>query len=183
MRIQGKTHTIKDGRTAIIRVAEEGDAASLALQSKQVSGESRNLCSTVEEANFTVESELNWIRAQLKPRATLLVAEVEGRIVGVCSLRPEGDRQRILHRCSFGISVLKEFWGNGIGTALIQGIIEAAKGYGYEQLELNVISTNEAAIHVYKKLGFVKWGLLPHAFKYEDGSYGDFCTMILDLTK
>ncbi len=183
MHIEAQNIILKDGRTAIIRMAEERDAASLAIQSNLVAGESRNLCSTVEESNFTVESETTWIRAQLKPRAMLLVADVEGRIVGVCSLRPEGERQRILHRCSFGISVLKEFWGNGIGTMLIRGIIEAAKGYGYEQLELNVISTNDAAIHVYRKLGFVQWGLLPHAFKYEDGSYGDFCTMALDLTK
>ncbi len=183
MNTEAKNITLKDGRTALIRMARESDAASLAVQAKQVAGESRNLCGTPEEHNFSVEQEKEWIKSQLQPGSALIVADVEGRIVGCCNLHPQGGRQRVRHRCGIGISVLKEFWGNKLGTYMLEAVVSAAQNYDYEQMELEVISTNEAAIHLYEKMGFVKWGLLPHAFKYEDGTYGDFCTMILDLRK
>ncbi len=183
MHIEAKNITLKDGRTAIIRLAQESDAASLAIQAKQVTIESRNLCGSPEEADFSVESEAAWIRSQLQPGSTLMVAEVEGRIVGCCNVHPQGGRKRVRHRCGMGISVLKEFWGNHLATLMLEAAIAQAKDEGYELMELDVVSTNAAAIHLYEKLGFVKWGRQPHAFKYEDGTYADFCNMTLDLSK
>ena len=65
----------------------------------------------------------------------------------------------------------------GIGTALLSEILTAAKAAGYEQAELEVVSTNVPAIVLYKKLGFEVTGTTPRALKFQDGTYADFLLM------
>jgi len=50
---------------------------------------------------------------------------------------------------------------------------------GYEQMELEVVSENEAAVALYRKLGFVEYGRLPHGFKNRDRSSYDLLSMFL----
>ncbi len=86
------------------------------------------------------------------------------------------------HRCTVGISLYRAFWGMGIGTALMGEILQYAKTAGFEQAELDVVSTNAPAIALYQKMGFEVTGTIPHAFKYKDGSYADFLFMVKELT-
>lgn len=84
------------------------------------------------------------------------------------------------HRAEFGVSVEKSEWGRGVGSALLQKIIEYAKTHGIELVSLEVRSDNKRAIHVYEKFGFRKIGTSPAYFKI-DGEYFDFDLMVLDL--
>lgn len=74
----------------------------------------------------------------------------------------------------------KSEWGRGVGSALLQKIIEYAKTHGIELVSLEVRSDNKRAIHVYEKFGFRKTGISPAYFKI-DGEYFDFDLMVLDL--
>lgn len=74
----------------------------------------------------------------------------------------------------------KSEWGRGVGSALLQKIIEYTKTHGTELVSLEVRSDNKRAIHVYEKFGFRKIGTSPAYFKI-DGEYFDFDLMILDL--
>ena len=85
------------------------------------------------------------------------------------------------HRCTVGISLYREFWDMGIGTALMGEILAGAKAAGYEQAELEVVSANTPAIALYRKLGFETTGTIPRAFKYQDGSCADFLFMVKNL--
>lgn len=84
------------------------------------------------------------------------------------------------HRAEFGVSVAKSEWGRGVGSALLQKIIEYAKTHGIELVSLEVRSDNKRAIHVYEKFDFRKIGTSPAYFKI-DGEYFDFDLMVLDL--
>lgn len=74
----------------------------------------------------------------------------------------------------------KSEWGRGVGSVLLQKIIEYAKTHGIELVSLEVRSDNKRAIHVYEKFGFRKIGTSPAYFKI-DGEYFDFDLMVLDL--
>ena len=79
-------------------------------------------------------------------------------------------------------SLYRAFWGLGVGTALLEDILNTAGTVGYEQAELDVVSTNAPAVALYQKLGFETTGTIPRAFKYKDGTYADFLFMVKGLT-
>lgn len=79
------------------------------------------------------------------------------------------------------ITLYQKFCGMGIGTALLREILTAAKAAGYEQAELEVVSTNAPAVGLYRKLGFEDVGTMPRALKYQDGTYADFLLMARTL--
>lgn len=94
---------------------------------------------------------------------------------GVAQLRPH---IKFRHRAVMGISVRKEYWGCGLGSYLMQLAIDQTRTNGFEQLELGVCSDNTRAIHLYEKVGFVRCGTIPHAFKLKDGTYRDEIMMV-----
>ena len=68
----------------------------------------------------------------------------------------------------------------GAASALMEEILAFAKENGFEQLNLEVRSSNTRAIHLYEKYGFRKLCTFPHFFKI-DGEYIDFDLMNLEL--
>lgn len=105
------------------------------------------------------------------------------KIIGDCELK-FSDQIKIKHRCSIGLAIAKEYQNIGIGSFLFDEMINIAKSTpGVEQIELEVISTNERAKHLYKKKGFVKVGDIPHNLKLSDGTYLDGESMVLFLKK
>ena len=58
--------------------------------------------------------------------------------------------------------------GRGIGRALVQHSLAEAQDAGYTAMQFNyVVSTNTAAVGLYKKLGFDIVGTLPEAFRHK----------------
>ena len=149
---------------------------------KTAAGETYHLIRKPEEVTYTIEKELAMIAAMEEAeRQTLIVAEVDGEIAGTCSLHTAGKYARIRHRSSFGISLMQKFWGLGIGTAMMQTLLETAAALGYEQMELEVVGDNERGIALYRKLGFTETGRTPDALKLDDGSYCDNVYMMRKL--
>lgn len=50
-------------------------------------------------------------------------------------------------------------------------MLRIAKACDYEQVELEVVESNECGIQLYQKMGFQKYGKRPSAMRYKDGSY------------
>ena len=84
------------------------------------------------------------------------------------------------HRGVFGISLKKAWWGCGAASALMEVILAFAKENGFEQLNLEVRSSNARAIRLYEKYGFRKLCTFLHFFKI-NGEYIDFDLMNLEL--
>lgn len=85
------------------------------------------------------------------------------------------------HRAEFGVSVLKEYWGLGIGRALTEVCIQCARDAGYVQLELNVVAGNARAVSMYKKFGFVEYGRNPKGFRSRTAGFQEIVYMRLEL--
>ena len=182
MNYQKKTVLLKNGQTCVIRRPEEGDAEMLLEYLKVTSGETPYMIREPEEVRTSAEEEVEFIRKNREdPRALMLLAFVDGALAGSCSFGGVSERNRMRHRCTVGISLYREFWGMGIGTALLGEVLAGAKAAGYEQAELDVVSTNERAAGLYRKLGFETTGTIPHAFRYKDGTYADFLFMAKPL--
>lgn len=92
-----------------------------------------------------------------------------------------GTRDKLRHRAEFGVSVLRAYWGLGLGRALTEACIQCAKEAGYEQLELTVVAENERAIALYRKAGFVEFGRNPRGFRSRTSGYQEIVHMLLAL--
>jgi RimJ/RimL family protein N-acetyltransferase len=175
---------IKDkiGRTVVLRSADVSDAQALIDYLKITTGETPFLIREPEEVSITIEQERDFLDAKIKSdRELMLIAEMDGKHIGNCSLMRIAPYRRYAHRCDIAIALYQEYCGYGIGRAMLETVLDVAKSLGYEQAELEVISDNKAAIALYQKVGFKKYGQFPQNMKYADGTYADADWMMKKL--
>lgn len=178
-----KRIALKNGRECRVCSAAPADAVWMVEYMRTTSSETPYMVRGPEEIDMTVEEEAEFLREIAGAEGKLMLyAQIDGRPAGSCSIMPVGERARVRHRCVLGISLYREFWGLGVGTALVSECLTAARAAGFEQAELEVVSTNISAIGLYEKLGFETVGTIPRALKYRDGSYADFMLMIKPLS-
>ena len=179
-----KSITVKDksGREIELRNAEVQDASALIEYLKATNAESPYLICEPEEITLSLEQEKEIItRKEESERELLLLAFENGRHIGNVSLMSVGTSIRYRHRCCVAIALYKEYCGRGIGRIMLSSILDVAKKTGYTQAELEVVTENTGAVHLYESLGFVKYGQLPHSMKYKDGSTVDSYLMVKEL--
>lgn len=173
----------KTGREVILRNAQVEDADNLIKYLKVTASETPYLIREPDEIAITLEQEQTFIKRQMDAeRELMLIATIEGRHAGNCSLMSIGNYQRYSHRCEVAIALYQDYCGAGIGKVMLETILEVAKKVGYEQAELEVIADNEQAISLYEKLGFRKYGQFPNNMKYRNGQYADACWMMKKLS-
>ncbi|SFT35175.1 L-amino acid N-acyltransferase YncA [Lachnospiraceae bacterium XBD2001] len=184
MTIEPITITDKLGREVVLRAAAPEDAADLIQYLKVTSGETPFLIREPDEITITVESEVAFIQNKIdSERELMLLAFVDGKHVGNCSLMSLAPYKRYQHRCDVAIALYQEYCGCGIGKEMLETVLDIATNLGYEQAELEVVADNEKAIALYESLGFVKYGTFPDNMKYADGTYRDAYWMMKKLGK
>lgn len=170
MRINPKEFYIRNLRY-IIRSAIEKDAKNLSEVRLQIDGETENLDREQGEAYIDESGFKQLIKEDTESVSNLfLVAEVNERIVGFS--RCEGYKlKRMSHKVEFGVCVLKEYWGYGIGENLLKESIHWADSNDIKKITLNVLETNDKAIRLYEKYGFEVEGILKNDKILSDGNY------------
>lgn len=161
--------------------ARGSDAGALLAYLKQIGSETDNLTFGAEGFPIDLEGETRYLESNREnPYNAIFVARLDGKLVGDASFE-SSPRPRLRHRGTMGISVLQEVWGMGIGTKLMQTIIDHARFTAKaELLSLEVRCDNERAIGLYEKFGFRKTGTIPGLLKI-NGQLVDFYTMTLTL--
>lgn len=156
-----KKSKLKNGQIVTIRHAERTDAGHIIKYVNKVAGETNYLTFAADELGISVEEEEKFIEGHLNSDNKLfIIAEINGIIVGTLGFTG-GEQSRIRHRGEFGVSVLKEYWGLGIGAKLVETLIEWAKSSGViKKINLIVRSDDTRAIELYKHLGFCQEGLI-----------------------
>ena len=82
-----------------------------------------------------------------------VAVSAKSEVVGWCDVMPMG-RPTQTHRGVFGVGLLPQFRGQGIGTKLTKKALAAARAFGLHRVELTVREHNTGAIELYKKEGF-----------------------------
>lgn len=157
------------------------DAVSILEYLKIVGGETDNLTFGAEGMAISVEAEIDYIASLIdSTQSVMYVAKRGNEIVGTASFSSM-NRERLKHRGELAVSVKRAEWGKGIGSMLIDYIIDFAKNIAHaEIISLEVRSDNTRAIRLYEKYGFEKIGLFRGFFKI-NGAYVDFDLMNLYL--
>lgn len=109
---------------------------------------------------------LRQLRFHLRsPRARLLVAELDGVLVGAATvlLRARSRQARL-----YSIAVDPQARGLGLGQALLAGAEQVAREAGAGSLHLEVRQDNRAAIRLYERRGYRRTG--QRARYYDDGA-------------
>ena len=96
-----------------------------------------------------------------------------GKIYGMYILHPN-NVGRCGHICNASYAVKSTQRGKHIGEILVTDCLKKAKEIGYGILQFNaVVATNQYALKLYKKLGFVQLGVIPKGFRMKDGTFED----------
>lgn len=177
------TVILKNGKSLTIRNADSHDAESVLEIMKAVKGETEFLLSYPDEgpAVSLDREEAFLVNKMENPKEAELLAYLDGHLVGLVGLDAIGFREKLRHRAEAGVSVLKDYWGLGIGKALMVAIIDCARQAGFLQLELEVVSDNTRAIEMYKSLGFVSFGCNKKGFLTRHNGYQALEYMALEL--
>jgi len=175
------TRTLSDGRSLLIREAQPGDAPSLLHHIANVGGESEFLAFGPGEFTPTVEEE-EAILASFRDthNQVYLIGLIDDGIVGHLSFSA-GRRPRVRHSGEFSMSVRKTFWGLGIGSHLIDTMIDWAKRNGIvKKINLRVRTDNHRAIALYLHKGFVVEGTITREI-FHKGMFRDHYAMGLAI--
>ncbi|MBD5545097.1 MAG: ribosomal protein S18-alanine N-acetyltransferase [Lachnospiraceae bacterium] len=123
--------------------------------------------SQIEERAFSMPwSAGDFLQMVHNENALYLVAKSEGIPIACCGVRNilgEGEITNVV--------VDKPYRGKGIGGRMLSELLEKGKQMGIEAFTLEVRKSNEAAICLYKKAGFVTEGIRKNFYEkpVEDG--------------
>jgi len=183
MKLEATEHQVKNGLAITIRSLASEDASLAVAYMRTMYASSRFLAREAEEWNITIEDETAWLqKAEADDKRLLLGAFCGGQLVGLCDFSPVSPVKRMVHRSQCGLSVAPDFQNKGIGRLLMHTLLEKARQAGYEQMELEVVSSNFKAVNLYNQLNFTKCGTIERGMKYQDGTYADLDIMLCWLT-
>ena len=119
---------------------------------------------TWTETLDTTEHRLHWLRRQREEGLPVLVAEVDGAVVGFTAyeyFRGEGKWPGYGLTMELSIHVAESHWGRGVGRALIEALVTRALDAGVHVLVAAIDGANEASIRFHERLGFEVVGRMP----------------------
>lgn len=164
----------------VIRPAKPDDAVALLTFLGIVGSENNFLSYGAQAVGGAGKSGEEIIKNCTQGSDRLIIAELDGRIVGAADLRA-GHRAPIAHTAEIGLSVLREHGKQGIGRSLLEYLIQnAKKGRRLRSLTATVSANDAAAASLCRRYGFTQMGRYPQFF-HVGGEYVDGLMMILNL--
>jgi len=165
----------------LIRPIQESDAEEFLKLCNRLDEETSFRMLEPGERQTTVEEQRRSLREVLAyDNQIILVAEQQGRLIGYLGAYG-GKYHRNRHSVYIVVAVLQAFTSRGIGTQLFVELERWALEREIHRLELTVMTYNQVAIALYKKMGFEIEGLKRHSLNV-DGVFVDEYLMSRLLT-
>ena len=148
----------KDGGNDAEADKQQAPSVPARIRVREMTAEDVDDAYRLESMNLGKEA---WTRKQLLDAMTrddtiYLVAELAGRIVGLCGVRNISGEGEITN-----VSVSGDVRRTGCGYKMLVQLIQRGHGIGIRDYTLEVRSLNAAAIGLYEKLGFKSEGVRP----------------------
>lgn len=111
----------------------------------------------IEQENFSMPwSKQGFLDAYNQKDTLFLIIEDNAHILGYCGAYLVCGEAEITN-----VSVTRKRQGEQIGSLLLEHFLETLQELGLEAVTLEVRKSNQAAIHLYEKYGFVQEGIRP----------------------
>ena len=165
----------------IYRKVKESDAEQIVAFYNYVGGETNYLSFEKDEYPLNVEAQIQSIRALENNQTNIMLLALDGEeIVGIATINST-YKIKARHTGEFGIVIAKKYQGQGIGTELMNQLIEWAKNNGItKKISLITRADNVKAVSLYMKFGFNVEGCIKSQALI-DGVYYDAYMMGLFL--
>ena len=162
----------------LIREAEPGDAVELVTFLNRVSLETDFTSLDGDGILLTGEEMEVFLNKQASSDNQIsLLAFLNGKIAGIVNITAD-QRKRVRHIGDLFIVIGKKYWNNGLGSLLLEEVIEWAQASGIlRRLQLTVQTRNQAAVYLYQKHGFVIEGRQERGAYIEEGEFIDVYLM------
>ncbi len=171
-----KEFTASNGKRVKLRTLQWEDLDDLLEMINSLVDEGADI---VMSAKTTREEEIDWLARALtrlaKDEIIYVVAEVDGKVVANSEIS-RGLTGYVKHTGNIGIAIRDGYRNLGIGTQMMNVLVEQAKKLGLQVLILTAFASNERAVHVYEKVGFSIVGTIPRRF-LRAGKYIDEVVM------
>jgi RimJ/RimL family protein N-acetyltransferase len=179
--IDTQRHTLSNGDDLVIRTGIPADAADVLEYVETVSGESDFLSFGPGEFGFTEDQEKQFLRDCHDAENRLFVVGcIDGDVVALLTFSG-GPRPQNRHTGEFGMSVRKSHWGLGVGSVMLDSLIDWARSHGIvKKINLRVRTDNARAIALYERKGFAREGTITKEVQ-QHGRYFDHHWMGLGI--
>jgi len=165
---------LSNGKTLSVVKAEADDASDIVDFLNCAGGESDHLLFGENEFRVSVADEEAFIAQTNSSRASvLLVGKIDDKIISTGSLIAH-PRPRAAHRGEVGICVSREFWGLGVGSCMMQALLDVARAsHQIEVVHGGMRHDNSASVNLCKKFGFKHTGINKGFFKIGETYYDE----------
>ncbi len=131
-----------------------------------------NSTATFDTEPKTVDEQTLWLQSH-NDKHPVIVAELQGEIVGWASLSPWSDRPAYSITAEISIYVKVGFRNEGYGKKLMDKIIDDGEAAGLHSIIARIAGENEVSIRLHEAYGFKHIGVMKEA--------GEKFGMILDV--
>lgn len=165
---------LKDGREVLLRSPNPEDWEKVREFIELIKTESQNTFQFPGQPVMTQEKAQTRINDCSPSKTKMIVnAELEGRFVAQMDFWPVHaieDHPWLKHNTYFGMTVIKEFWHQGIAKKLLEILEREAKKMGYTHIRAEVRECNDRGVKLYTNFGFEITGSKPE-YAFIDGKY------------
>jgi phosphinothricin acetyltransferase len=134
-------------------LTEINDIYNLAIDSRSA---------TADLEHITIESRRNWFYKHNSEKYPVFVYEKDNRIAGWLSVSPYRENRKALDSVvEVSYYLHPDFQRQGIGSELLNFILDNAQQYDIKKLICILLEINFASIRLLEKFGFEQWGYMP----------------------